>query len=124
VQVWRKGTVKELTLTVGEAPSEKVAKRSGKTESAASRLGLSLSDLTEAQKKELQVSHGVLVEDAQAQAARAGIRRGDVITSVLNKDVKNVEQFNQILAGFGSGQTVALLVRRGDGALFVPIRIR
>ena len=124
VQVWRKGAVKDLTLTVGETPSEKVAKKNGKTESAAGRLGLSLSDLTEAQKKELQIGHGVLVENAQAPASRAGIRRGDVITSVLNKDVGSVEQFNQILAGYGSGKTVALLVKRGDNALFIPVRIR
>jgi serine protease Do len=124
VQVWRKGASKELSLTVAEAPSEKVARRPGKDDGAVGRLGLSLRDLTESQKKELQVSHGILVENAQGTAARAGIRRGDVIMSVLNKDVKNVEHFEQILSGYKAGQTLALLVRRGDHALFIPLRLK
>ncbi|MDP3483602.1 MAG: DegQ family serine endoprotease [Sulfuricella sp.] len=125
VQVWRKGASKELSLTVAEAPSEKiVARRPGKDDGAVGRLGLSLRDLVESQKKELQVSHGILVESAQGVAARAGIRRGDVIMSVLNKDVKNVEHFEQILSGYKAGQTLALLVRRGDHALFIPLRLK
>lgn len=124
VQVWRKGASKELSLTVAEAPSEKVARRPGKDDGAVGRLGLSLRDLTESQKKELQVSHGILVENAQGTAARAGIRRGDVIMSVLNKDVKNVEHFEQILSGYKAGQTLALLVRRGDHALFIALRLK
>ena len=124
VQVWRKGSAKNLALTVGEAPAEKVAQRPGKMESAAGRLGLGLNDLSEAQKKELQIPHGVVVVEAQGSAARAGVRRGDVITAVNNSDVKSVEQFNQILAGYKAGQNIALLVRRGERALFIPFKMR
>ncbi|GAO36271.1 peptidase [Sulfuricella sp. T08] len=124
VQVWRKGSVRNLALTVGEAPTEKVAQRPGKMESAAGRLGLGLNDLSEAQKKELQIPHGVVVVEVQGSAARAGVRRGDVITAVNNSDVKSVEQFNQILAGYKAGQNIALLVRRGERALFIPFKMR
>ncbi len=109
---------------MGEAPTEKVAQRPGKMESVAGRLGLGLNDLSEAQKKKLRIPHGVVVVEAQALAARAGIRRGDVITAVNNSDVTSVEQFNQILAGYKAGQNIALLVRRGERALFIPFKIR
>lgn len=124
VQVWHKGAAKNLVLTVGEMPTEKVAKRPGKTESSAGRLGLGLNDLSEAQKKELQIPHGVVVVEVQASAARAGIQRGDVITAINNKDVKNIEQFNQIISSYKPGQNVALLVRRGERALFIAFKIR
>ncbi len=124
VQVWRKGVAKDLSMTVAEAPSEKMARRPGKEAGAAGRLGLSLRDLTESQKKELQIPHGVLVENAQGLAARAGIRRGDVIMSVLNKDVKSAEHFEQILSGYKAGQSFALLVRRGERSLFIPFKMR
>jgi serine protease Do len=124
VQVWRKGASKDLSLTVAEAPSEKVARHPGRDDSAVGRLGLRLRDLTDSQKKELQLTHGILVENVQGAAARAGIRRGDVIMSVLNKDVKNAEHFEQILSGYKAGQTLALLVRRGDNALFIPLRLK
>jgi len=124
VQVWRKGSATNLALTVGEVPTEKVAKRPGKMDNAAGRLGLGLNDLSEAQKKELQIAHGVVVAEAQGLAARAGIQRGDVITAVSNREVKNVEQFNQILSSYKAGQNVALLVRRGERALFIAFKIQ
>lgn len=125
VQVWRKGSAKNLALTVGEMPTEKVVKHPAKMESAAGRLGLGLNDLSEAQKRELQISHGVVVVEVQGAAAKAGIRRGDVIMAVNNSDVISVEQFNQILvAGYKAGQNIALLVRRGERALFIPFKMR
>jgi serine protease Do len=124
VQVWRKGSAKNLALTVGEAPTEKVAQQPGKMESTAGRLGLGLNDLSVEQRKELQIPHGVVVVEAQGSAARAGIRRGDVITAINNSDVKSVEQFNQILTGYKAGQNIALLVRRGERALFIPFKMR
>ncbi|MGE5028004.1 MAG: DegQ family serine endoprotease [Betaproteobacteria bacterium] len=125
VQVWRKGATKDLNLTVADVPVEKApARHNGKPGSAVGRLGLSLRDLPESQKKEMQISHGVLVEGAQGAAARAGIRRGDVIMSILNKNVNGVEQFEQALSAYKAGQSIALLVRRGDRALFIPLTVR
>jgi len=125
VQVWRKGSLKELALVVGEAPSEKVAQRHpGKADSPAGRLGLSLGELSATQKKELQIFHGVVVENSQVPASHSGIQRGDVVTAINNHEVKSVEQFNQVLSGYKAGQNIALLVRRGDTALFVPLKMR
>jgi serine protease Do len=96
----------------------------GKPPAAApSQYGLTLSDLTESQRGELKVSGGVLVENSQGAAARAGIRRGDVILAVNNQDVKSVEQFNQMMGQFDKGRIVALLVRRGANSLYIPFRV-
>ncbi len=125
LQVWRKGENKELTLTVGEAPAEKGAKsdKSGKSGKTANRIGLSLSEASDAQLKELKISHGLVVDEAEGQAARVGIQRGDVILSINNKDVKSVEQFNQALGQIKAGATFALLVRRNGSSMFVPLRM-
>jgi len=125
VQVWRKGAAKELTLTVGEMPAEKLAQgsRGGKSGKSANRAGLTLNELSENQLREMKIDHGLLVEDADGPAARAGIQRGDVILAFNNRDVKSVEQFNQLLSPYKSGGTFALLVRRGNNALFVPLRL-
>ncbi len=125
VQIWRKGATKDVTLTVGEIPAdEKTAQRSGKRGKAPeSRLGMALSDLTADQRSELGIRGGILVEDVQGTAARAGIRRGDIILAVNNHDVKSVDQFNQLLNKFEKGRSIALLVRRGDNALYIPLRI-
>jgi serine protease Do len=126
-QIWRKGASRDVAITVGEMPEEKVAQRPGRKESkpgnVVARLGLTLSELTADQRKELGLSGGLLVEDAQGAAAKAGIRRGDVLLAINNQDVKSVEQLNQLLGQFEKARSVALLIRRGDGALYVPLRL-
>jgi serine protease Do len=126
-QIWRKGAARDVAITVGEMPEEKVAQRTGRKDTkpgnVVARLGLTLSELNAEQRKELGSSGGLLVEDAQGAAAKAGIRRGDVLLAINNQDVKSVEQLNQLLAQFEKARSIALLIRRGDAALYVPLRL-
>jgi serine protease Do len=127
MQIWRKGAAKDVTVTVGEMPEEKVVQRAGRRDSKAgnvvARLGLTVSELSAEQRKELGIGGGLLVEDVQGAAAKAGIRRGDVLMALNNQDIKSVEQLTQLLNQFEKAKSVALLIRRGDGALYVPLRL-
>jgi serine protease Do len=127
VQVWRKGERKDLTVVVGETPDEKSAKRPPPAKKSGgeslSKLGLAVSDLTSDLKKELNVNNGVVVENADGAAARAGIRRGDVILAVNNQDVKSIDDLNRLLTAGDRPRTVALLVKRGEGSLYVPLKL-
>ena len=130
VQVWRKGAPRDLVVTVGEIPEEKAAlkgKSSGKpSEMAANRLGLVLGELTAEQKKELKLTHGLLVEDVRGSAARGDLRPGDVILALVNKgsssDVRSVEQFNSQLAALDRNATLTLLVRRGEQQTYITLK--
>jgi len=137
VQVWRmtaqgkdvlpKGEKKDLLITVMETPDERVAKRQppGKRSSGETlaKLGLSVSELTSDQKSELSVTNGVLVENAEGVAAKAGIRRGDVIQAVNNQDVKSVEELNRLLSPVDRSRTVAVLIKRGEGSVYIPLKL-
>jgi serine protease Do len=127
MQIWRNKQTRDVQVVVAEMQEDRSARqgrRGGKPPAAnPGQYGLALSELTEAQRKELKVSGGVLVENVQGAAARAGIRRGDVILAVNNQDVKSVEQFNQMMGQFDKGRIVALLVRRGANSLYVPFRV-
>jgi serine protease Do len=121
LEVWRKGKAQQLTVVLGELPAEdQVASASGKSYS---RGGLALSDLGEEQRRALDIDHGVLVEDATGDAARAGIRTGDVILAVNNINVESVGAFRKAIAAVPDGKSVAILVRRGDGSLYIPLKI-
>jgi len=61
--------------------------------------------------------------DATGDAARAGIRTGDVILAVNNSKVVNVEAFRKAIAAVPVGKSAAILVRRGDGSLYIPLKI-
>jgi serine protease Do len=131
MQLWRNKQARDVQVVVAEMQDDKAARqqqqqqgrRGGKPPAASPSLyGLTLTELTEAQRGELKVVGGVLVENAQGAAARAGIRKGDVILAINNQDVKSVEQFNQMMGQFDKGRIVALLVRRGANSLYIPFR--
>ena len=61
-------------------------------------IGLAVSDLTDAQKRELKLRGGVRVETAEGAAARAGLREGDVIVTLDNTEVTDAKQFNALVA--------------------------
>jgi serine protease Do len=123
--VWRKGASKEVVLTVAEMEPEKLAKkddRKVKPEQPANALGLVVSDLSDAQKKELKIDGGVIVDAAEGAAARSGLRAGDVILQLNNNDVRDAKQFNALVAKLEPKRVAVVLVRRGDASQFVPIR--
>jgi serine protease Do len=127
MQIWRNKGARDVQVVVAEMMDDRAARQSrrgGKPPATLpSQYGLSLSDLSDAQKSELKVSGGVLVENVQGAGQRAGVRRGDVILAINNQDVKSVEQFNQMMSQFDKGRIVALLVRRGANSLYIPFRV-
>ena len=126
-QLWRNKASKDVQVVVTELQEDGRTARGGRGQKPPAVVptvyGMSLTDLTDAQRKELKVETGVMVGEVQGAAARAGMRKGDVILAVNNQDVKSVEQFNQMMSQFDKGRIVALLVRRGGNSLYVPFRL-
>ena len=126
--VFRRGVTKELTVTIAEVEPEKVAAKAPEKDdkpkvSAASQvLGLAVSDLSDAQKKELKLKGGVKVETSADAAARAGVREGDVIVAIANVEVANVKEFDVAVAKMDRSKPVNVLFRRGEWAQYAVIR--
>ena len=126
--VFRRGTTKDLSVVIAEVETEKpVVKSSGREEkSRASAVGqafgLAVTDLTEAQLKELKIKGGVRVEAAADSAARAGVREGDVILAVANVEVASTKDFDAVLSKFDKTKPLSVMFRRGDWVQFVVIR--
>jgi len=119
MRVWRKGNVRELVVTVGAMPDdEKVAAMPAAKKS--NKAGLVVSTLGAEQKKALDIASGVLVEDVTGPAARAGIEAGDVILAVNNQEVNSPDELSGLLE---DRQRVALLIKRGDSAHYVSLRL-
>ena len=121
VEVWRKGKLQSLSVALGELPVEtQVASKDMKSYS---RGGLVLSALNADQLDELKLDHGLLVEEATGDAVRSGIRVGDVILAVNNAEVSTVEAFRKAIAAVPTGKSAAILIRRGDNSLYVPLKL-
>jgi serine protease Do len=127
--VFRRGGYKELTVTIAEIEADKPARKATdkedkpKASSAGQALGLAVSELTEAQKKELKLKGGVKVEAATDAAARAGLREGDVIVQIANMEVANVKAFDLAVSKLDKNKAVNVLFRRGEWAQYVVIRL-
>jgi serine protease Do len=131
VTVFRRGGSKDLAVTIAEIEPDKPAKKAADREeptskpsasAAAKSLGLAVSDLTDAQKKDLKLKGGVRIETATGAAARAGLREGDVILQVANNEIANLKEFESVLGKADKSRAISVLVRRGDWAQYALIR--
>jgi serine protease Do len=128
VTVFRRGSYKELSVTIAEIEADKPAKKSPdkevkpKASSAGQALGLTVSELADDLKKELKVKGGVKVDAVADAAARAGIREGDVIVTVSNFEIRNIKDFETAVAKSDRNKPIAMVIRRGEMAQIVVIR--
>jgi len=128
LSILRAGREIKLQVGIGELPPEDAIALSGshpKPRLVDNRLGMAVSKLTTEQRQELEVpaDKGVIVESVTGQPAReAGIQQGDVILMLNNQEIASVAQFNQLVQDLPAGKTVALLVHRTTGPIFLALR--
>jgi serine protease Do len=122
VEVWRNRKTETFSVTVGAFPDEKGARTGAGQSEEVGALGLTLRDLSADNKEELQVPGGAMVESASGPAAKAGLRRGDVILSVDQQAVLNARQAQHAISKKPAGSSVALLIRRGEQSSYVVVK--
>jgi serine protease Do len=93
------------------------------------RLGLSVTNITPQVARQLQLEpgdKGVVVAGVvpSGAAAEKGIQRGDLIVEVNRHRVTNVDEYRKYTKSLKKGDTVLLLVKRGEGTtLFVAFTL-
>jgi serine protease Do len=117
--VWRDHVARTVDIKLGAAPAAKGEDTA--LDASSGVLGLAVRPLTPAERRLAQAEHGLLVEDAQGAALRAGIQPGDIVLAVGGHDLDNVQQLRKALAG--GPKRLALLIQRQDERLFVPVRL-
>ncbi|TMH19263.1 MAG: DegQ family serine endoprotease [Betaproteobacteria bacterium] len=133
LQVWHKGAVKDVNVTVAELkedegarPARRPAPGKDKEKAKPNRMGLVLSDLSEEQKKELEIKSGVGVEEISG-TARGDIQPGDVILALISRgttiEAKSAEQLNAQIAKAEKGSSVTFLLKRGERQFYSTIKL-
>jgi serine protease Do len=126
--VFRRGQSRELNITVEQMQADSAERQSGereqppKAEGTVQALGVTVSELTQAQKKELKIKRGVRVDEVADEGARAGLREGDVILSVGNTDIASPRDFEAAVAKADRGKPINMLVQRGELVRYVLVR--
>jgi len=130
--VRRRGAEKSFTFAVTQRPDEEPAEGgegddAGAEPGKAPKLGVRLQPLTPevAGQAGLEGVQGVLVAAVAdgGPADRAGVEKGDVIVEVNRTAVTRPAEITAIVGKLKDGDLVLLRVRRGDGALFIPVPV-
>ena len=126
LQVFRRGAYREISVTVAEfepdSPSKVAQAEPGAPAGSKSALGLTVTDLGDAAKKELKLRGGVKVDAADGAAARAGLREGDVILALDNTEINDLKQFMAVASKVEKARAVSVMVRRGEWVNYLVIR--
>ena len=130
ITVWRKKEQKDLMVTVAEMKEDAAApQRRGapapKEKGKPNKMGLVLSDLTDEQKKDVDVRAGVAIDEV-APTVRGNVQPGDVIIAIVRNGVtteaKSAAQVNDLLAKVDKGASVTLQMKRGEQQFFATLK--
>jgi serine protease Do len=124
-EVWRDRKKVPVTVAIGELKDEKVAQASPAASereqvASAGKLGLSLRQLNPEERRQLNGTEGLVVEEVSGAAANAGIQTGDLVTAINGKPVKSIDDVRKAVPEQGQ---VAILIRRGEASIYVPVDI-
>ena len=129
--VLRDGTRLERTVTLAERPHERGGQTpQGDRQEGASqqKLGLAVEDLTPEIAQQLGFKNetgAVVVEVVPGSPADdAGLETGDLVQEINRVPVRTARDFERLARGLHSGDAVALLVRRGQGTLFLSLKVQ
>ncbi|HET8941443.1 MAG TPA: Do family serine endopeptidase [Rudaea sp.] len=127
LKIFRDGKTLDLSVKVGELPRDgnQLASAEGGSGSAGNPLGIVVEDLTSAQRKQLGLKdQGVVITDVRGVAARRSqLQAGDVVLMVGRKSVNSASEFNAAVKHVKTGDSVMLLVRRGETTQFVAVTV-
>jgi serine protease Do len=127
--VWSDGKERQLTVELGQMPTEEVEVAEATEESPNQpKLGLALANLTPQVKSQLGLpaeTEGVLVQDVEpgGPADEKGLRAGDIILRVGEEEVSSADQVVEAVseAHDAGKDSVVILYQRQDQQLFTAV---
>lgn len=128
LEVVRDGQRKSLSIGIGALPEDGELAAStgdsGSTTKSNNRLGVAVTDLTDAQRQQLEIKGGVAItEVTQGPAAMIGMRPGDVITHLNNEAIDSVKKFTQVVKDLPKNRSVSMRVLRDGRASFITFKL-
>lgn len=128
LSILRDGKNLEVRVKIGELPDDRAPKPKAKAKDENSRLGVTATDLTDEQRKELDISGGRGVVATQVEpgsaADQAGIEIGDIILTFNKENVKSVKQLQEQIQGAPVDKPIQVLINREGQARFLVVKLK
>jgi serine protease Do len=131
LQINRRGKSMELKINLTELPgnaetaatTDKEDTPDPKISTAAKAWGITVANLTEAERQSAGGMPGVRIQAVSGGAKAVGLRPGDVILAVGTTDVRDLKKFDAALASVDKNVALPLTVLRGDWAQFIRVPV-
>ncbi|AIZ31893.1 DegQ family serine endoprotease [Pseudomonas parafulva] len=127
LEIIRGGKRQTLDVTIGALPEDDADIGTGGQAGAernSNRLGVSVADLSDEQKKSLELKGGVVIKEVQdGPAALIGLRPGDVISHLNNQAIGSAKQFTEIAKELPKNRSVSMRVLRQGRASFITFKL-
>ena len=122
LEIWRDKSTRKVRIKVGELEDDpSVASLQPTGASDTGKLGLAVRPLSGGEREQLHTEGRLVVEESGGPAAEAGVEPGDVLLAVNGARVASIGDFRNSVTQ--SGNTVALLIQRGNAQIYIPVRI-
>ena len=118
--IWRGYKKEQLDATLSETETELAANENADI-AVIERLGITAKALSEDERKEANVSRGFFVVKTYGPAQRAGILPGDILLSVNDRRIEDIDVLRAAIAD--SSSTAALLIQRADTRAYIPVKM-
>ncbi|KAF0221249.1 MAG: protease [Geobacteraceae bacterium] len=124
VKFLREGKQEEVTVEI-----ERLKDSEGEAQSAAvaDKLGITVGELNKelAPKLGLKETKGVVVTEVKpgSAAEEAGIARGDIVREISGAKITVIAEYEKAVSALKKGDVIRLLLRRGDGSLYVALKV-
>lgn len=128
LQAYREGAEQSFQVIVGEWSDEAEPEVRSNRETAPldNKLGVMVTPLSEADRRDLKTADGVMVERVSDGANRADLEPGDVVVAIVRlgrqSPIASVDDFDRLVAELGDREQVSLLVLRGGGKSYISLR--
>ncbi|SDN23901.1 DegQ family serine endoprotease [Vreelandella arcis] len=88
------------------------------------RLGVSVAELDQATREQLDLQGGVVVREVEPDSvgARAGLRAGDILVSIDHRSLSSPEELRRIVEELPTDRAIPLRLYRDGRSLFVALR--
>ena len=122
IKVLRDGKPKVFDVKVARRDDAKIVARK-EPEIQKSELGIRVTDLSSdnASQFNLTDTEGVVVVglDAKGKGVEAGIRAGDIIKGINRKEIRNLNDYNDVIGNLKEGDAIAVLIKRQNVGFLV-----
>lgn len=122
LKILRENKVISIDIKTDKMPSEEKIE---KTEITKNLLGIKVRDLLPKEKKDTFYKFGVVVVEVipNSPADFAGIMEGDVIFTINQKQIKNTNDFKQIVTNLKKGSIINIFLQRDNRTFYIAVKL-